>query len=304
MDTRRLGYRRVVLIGAHVKTSGGLLSGIERGDEIGAEAIQIFTQSPRMWRPTRHSDDVLERYGEVEAASANVRATFCHATYLINLATAEAELLARSRECLENNLAVGTAIGAGGVVLHVGSHRGSGLDGVLSQIRDAILGALDATEARVGRDATTLLLENAAGTGGTVGRSLEELAAIIEVCSGDHRIGMCLDTQHLFASGVDYSSLEAADAFIDELDRVVGLERLRCLHLNDSKVPLGANRDRHENIGAGEIGADALGGLISSPRLDHVAALLEVPGDGDGPRAEDLAAARAAYEDGRRRRSR
>jgi deoxyribonuclease-4 len=140
------------------------------------------------------------------------------------------------------------------------------------------------------------VLENAAGTGDTVGRTFDELAAILEAAGPDRdrRLLVCLDTQHLWASGVDYGSVAKADRVLARFDAVVGLDRLRCLHLNDSKVPLGANRDRHENIGAGTIGADALGALLSHPALVGVPAILEVPGDGHGARAEDVAAARGA----------
>jgi deoxyribonuclease IV len=251
-----------------------------------------------MWRPTRHDEATLASYAETQA-TAGISATFCHATYLINLATADGELLEKSSACLLENLLVTTAIGAGGLVLHVGSHRGAGLAGTEGQVADALLGALEETEKQLARPSAPILLENAAGAGGTVGRTLEELAALIAAADGDAHIGMCLDTQHLFASGIDYSTLEAADAVVAALDTTIGLERLRALHLNDSKVPLGANRDRHENLGEGQIGADALGFLISSPRLDHVAALLEVPGEGDGPRAEDVAKANAILAAGK-----
>jgi len=131
-----------------------------------------------------------------------------------------------------------------------------------------------------------------------VGRSFEELAAIIDAAGGRDDLGVCLDTQHLWASGVDYSSVEDADATIAALDEAVGIERLGCLHLNDSKVELGANKDRHENIGDGTIGEGGLAALLSHPALDDVPAILEVPGEGDGPRAKDVKAARKALKAG------
>ena len=144
------------------------------------------------------------------------------------------------------------------------------------------------------------MLENAAGTGDTVGRTFDELAAILQSAGSDddRRLLVCLDTQHLWASGVDYGSVDKADAVLAHFDDVVGLDRLQCLHLNDSKVELGANRDRHENIGEGTIGTDALGALLSHPALVAVPAILEVPGDGHGARAQDLATARAALARG------
>ena len=296
-----------VLVGAHVRAGGDLLPALRRGAEIGAAVIQVFTQSPRAWKPTQYADEVLAAYREAQAHQTTVQATYCHATYLINLAAPDAEVLARSRACLEANFAVASAMGARGLVLHVGSHRGRGLDTSLDQVVDGLLGALAAVPA----GECTLVLENAAGAGDTVGRTFDELAVIIEAivqqggAGTAERLGVCLDTQHLWASGVDYASLDKADAVVARFDDVVGLERLCCVHLNDSKVPLGANSDRHENVGMGTIGATALGGLLSHPALVGLPAILETPGrGGGGAEAEDLEAARAAVARGATRRRR
>ncbi len=285
-------------IGAHVKASGGLLTTLERGEALGCDVIQIFTQSPRMWRPASHDASALAAYRKALASGRRIRATFCHATYLVNLAAPQADLLDKSIRCLTENLATATAIGASGGVLHVGSHRGAGLDAVRDQVVGALHRALGDAEDAAGSPSCPLLLENAAGAGGTVGRSFDELALLLEAAD-DPRLGMCLDTQHLFASGVPYRTVEEADAALAALDRTVGLERLACIHLNDSKVPLGANRDRHENLAEGEIGREALGCLLGHPSLDAVPAILEVPGDGDGPRAKDMALAREIADEGR-----
>ena len=289
-------------VGAHV--SGGLSSALARGEALGADAVQIFTQSPRMWRSPSHSPEALAAYREAQARSTAVRATFCHATYLINLAAAADDLLERSRRCLAENLVAGTAIGSSGVVLHIGSHRGLGLQGLLAQITGAIEWALDEVDRQLGERSCPLLLENAAGAGGTVGRSFDELASVIDAAGGDERLGVCLDTQHLFASGVAYGTRAEADAAVAALDEAVGIRRLGCLHLNDSKVPFAANRDRHANIGEGEIGEDALAWLLGHPKLQHAPALLEVPGAGEGPRAADVATARKVIADGLARRRR
>lgn len=290
-------------IGAHVKSSGGLLTCLARGEELGCDVIQIFTQSPRMWRPSSHSPGALAAYREAQAAHPSITATFCHATYLINLAAAQEELLTKSASCLAENLTAATAIGAKGLVLHVGSHRGAGLEAVTGQIVATLVGALDEAEASLGIPACPLLLENAAGAGGTVGRSFAELAVLLDA-AGDPRLGVCLDTQHLFASGSPYRTPEEADLVVQALDDAIGLERLGCIHLNDSKVPLGANRDRHENLGEGEIGAESLACLLGHPSLQAVPAILEVPGDGDGPRAKDVTAAREILARGLERRAR
>jgi deoxyribonuclease IV len=284
-------------IGAHVRAGGRLVPALQRGAEIGAEVVQVFTQSPRAWKPTQYADEVLHEYREAQEQSPVITETFCHATYLINLATDQPDLLGRSEACLKANLAVATGMGASGLVLHVGSHKGSGLAACVPQVVDALLDAL-ATQPDGG---CPILLENAAGTGGTVGRSFDELATLLEAAGPDYvaALGVCLDTQHLWASGISFTSVEEADQVVAEFDATIGLPRLRCLHLNDSKVELGANRDRHEDIGEGTIGATALGLLLSHPALVGLPAMLEVPGDGDGARASDITAARAALQLGR-----
>ncbi len=293
-------------VGAHVRAGGDLLSALRRGAEIGADVVQVFTQSPRAWKPTQYAEEVLDAYRQAQEQHPTVLATYCHATYLINLAAPDREVLTRSRACLETNFAVATAMGARGLVLHVGSHRGAGFDRTLGQVADALVSALAAQPAGQCR----IVLENAAGAGDTVGRSFDELAAVISAvvdrggAGTGVRLGVCLDTQHLWASGVDYGSLAKADEVVARFEAVVGLGRLCCLHLNDSKVALGANADRHENIGQGTIGATALGGLVSHPALADLPAILETPGHGRGAEAEDLDAARAAVARGAARRRR
>jgi len=283
-------------IGAHVRAGGDLVPALQRGGEIGADVVQVFTQSPRAWKPTQYSNEVLQGYREAQARDTRVTQTFCHATYLINLAAPDPEVLKRSRACLQANFAVATAMGAHGLVLHVGSHRGRGLDACLPQVVDALLRTLAAQP----EGDCPIVLENAAGTGDTVGRTFDELATILEAAEpdGGGRLRVCLDTQHLWASGVDYASVDKTDDVVARFDAVVGLDRLVCLHLNDSKVELGANRDRHENVGEGSIGAEGLGVFISHPALVELPAILEVPGDGHGARAEDVAAARSALARG------
>jgi deoxyribonuclease-4 len=284
-------------IGAHVRAGGKLVPALERGAEIGAEVVQIFTQSPRAWKPTQYADEVLYEYRVAQENSPVISATFCHATYLINLASHDPALLARSVDCLAANLAVSTGMGASGLVLHVGSHKGSGFAESLPQIVDALADALGRVPAG-SPNACPILLENAAGTGDTVGRSFDELAAILDAAGPAlaPRLGVCIDTQHLWASGISYASVEEADAVVAGFDALIGLDRLRGLHLHDSKVDLGANRDRHANVGEGTIGALNLGLLLSHPALVELPAMLEVPGDGDGARASDIVAAREALQ--------
>lgn len=285
------------MIGAHVRAGKDLLPALERAEEIGAEVVQIFTQSPRAWKPTQYADEVLAGYRRAEEAHPQVAATFCHASYLINLATSEEELLEKSRACLAANLRAAAGLGARGLVLHIGSHRGAGLAGCIEQVASSLDRAIDA----VGPDCP-ILLENAAGAGGTVGRSFEELVQVLDRCDGS--VGVCLDTQHLWASGVRFATTSEADAVVSNFDDVIGIARLRCIHLNDSKVPFGANRDRHENIGAGTIGAGGLSALLGHPWVRTRPIILEVPGAGQGPRAEDVVAARRVLEAGVEQRER
>jgi|GEM_PF-17275 len=280
-------------IGAHVRGGGKLIPSLEAGVEIGATSIQVFTQSPRMWKASQYAPEVLSAYRQAQATHPTITDTFCHATYLINLASADLDLYEKSVACLTHNLSVARGIGSSGLVLHVGSHKGAGFDDVVRQIADAFERALaQADPAPEGVADCPILIENAAGAGGTVGRSLEEIKFLIDACNGDDRLGLCVDTQHLWASGFDYSSIAGTERLIKEIDNSVGMDRLRCFHLNDSKIELGGNRDRHANIGEGTIGVKGLAPLVGHPRIRDLPLLLEVPGSGDGPRAEDVVVAR------------
>ena len=283
-------------VGAHVRGGGTLIPSLEAGDEIGATSIQVFVQSPRMWKPTQYARAVTDAFREAHAAHPRVGKVFCHATYLINLATSDPELYEKSVAALAHNVAVARAMGADGVIVHVGSHRGAGFEEVLGAIAEGLERALEAGEP--GDPICPVLIENAAGAGGTVGRSLAEIEAIVEACGGDERLGLCLDTQHLWASGVDATTTSGARQLLREVDSRLGFERLAALHLNDSKTEFGSNRDRHANIGEGTIGADGLAPLVGHARIRDLPLLLEVPGDGDGPRARDVAQAREVVRAG------
>ncbi|MCU1363075.1 MAG: putative endonuclease 4, partial [Acidimicrobiaceae bacterium] len=286
-------------VGAHVRGGGKLVPSLEYGEEIGATSIQVFTQSPRMWKPSQYAPEVLAAYREAEAQHPSITDTFCHATYLINLASGESELYEKSIECLTHNLSVARGMGSSGLVLHVGSHKGAGFDNVVRQIADALERALeDADPAPEGIPSCPILIENAAGRDGPVGRTFEEIGLLIDACNGDDRLGLCIDTQHLWASGFDYSSIADTERLIKEVGRTVGMERLRCLHFNDSKIDFGGNRDRHANIGEGTIGEKGLAPLVGHPRLRDLPLLLEVPGDGDGPRAIDVAIGKRVVDAG------
>jgi deoxyribonuclease-4 len=271
-----------VLAGAHVSTSGGIHTAIERGEAIGADAVQIFTQSPRAWRPTNHDPANFERFKELRK-EAGTAAVVCHALYLINLATPDDTVYEKSRAALLNTVEVGCAVEADGVVFHVGSHLGAGFEAGLERAVPALEEALDACS-----ETTWLLLENSAGAGGTMGRSVEELAELYNGLGRHRRLGVCLDSCHLWVSGVDVTDRAAFDAVLAEVDERIGLDRLRCLHVNDAAAALGSNRDRHANVGEGEIG-DGLGVFLTHPKLQGLPMILEVPGpDNHGPDAAEV----------------
>jgi deoxyribonuclease-4 len=278
-----------VLIGAHVSSAGGIHTAIDRIEAIGGDAVQVFTQSPRMWRPTAHDPANLARFRE-RRAEAGIGYVLCHALYLINLASPDPGLYARSVAALATTLDVAREL-EGDVVFHVGSHLGSGFEAGLDRVVPALEQTLERTS-----DTTWLLLENSAGAGGTIGRSIEELAIICERLAGHPRLGLCLDTCHLWVSGVDVTDPAVIDAVLADVDASMGLERLRALHVNDAAAALGSNRDRHANIGEGEIG-EGLATLLGHPAVQALPALLETPGPaGHGPDANEVSRLRELHQ--------
>ena len=268
-------------IGAHVSSAGGIDKAIDRAVEIGADSVQVFTQSPRAWRPTNHDPASFERFRE-KRAEAGIGGVLCHAVYLTNLASPDPVTYERSVATLQNTAEVASAIG-GDVVFHVGSHLGSGLEAGLEHVVPALEQALELCTGE-----TWLLMENSAGAGGTIGRSVEELATIFERAGRHPRLGVCLDSCHLFVSGVDVTDPAALDVCLDELDSAIGLDRLRALHVNDAAAPLGSNRDRHANILEGELG-EKLGVFLSNRRFEALPAVLETAGpDNRGPDAAEV----------------
>jgi deoxyribonuclease-4 len=284
-----------VQLGAHVSSSGGIHTAIDRIEAIGGEAVQVFTQSPRTWRPTNHDPANLERFKE-RRSEAGIGGVVCHALYLINLASPNDDVYSKSIAALENTVDVACAIEADAVVFHVGSHQGAGFEAGLERVVPALAKALERCS-----ETTWLCMEDSAGAGGTIGRSLDEIARLHEALDRHPRLGVCLDSCHLFVSGYDVGDRAELDRTLDELDRLIGLERLRCLHVNDSKAPLGSNRDRHDNIGDGLIG-ERLGVFLAHPRLQGLPALLEVPGEeGKGPDAKQMRKLKELYERATRR---
>jgi deoxyribonuclease-4 len=281
-----------MLIGAHVSPAGGLPRAIERGEQRGCRAIQIFNQSPRMWRPSVYSDEDVAAFAEAMAASP-IDAVLIHAVYLLNCASEDPDIRAKSLTSLTHSLRAGQRIGACGVVLHPGSAKTGEVQTAIARAAGTIREALQQSEG------CPLHLENTAGAGGTLGRSIDELAALIEGCDGDERLGLCLDSCHLLASGYDVRTPAGMDALVDEISAKVGLERLGSLHLNDSQAPLGSNRDRHANIGQGELGQDGCAAFLATPAFAELPCVLETPGeDRGGASGQEVALAVALRERG------
>jgi deoxyribonuclease-4 len=278
-----------MLFGAHVSCAGGIHCAIDRAESFGCDAVQVFTQSPRMWRPTNHDPANFELFKE-RALEAEIEATFCHALYLANLASPDDTIYDKSVATLRNTMEVACAIDADGVVFHVGSHLGAGFEAGLERAVPALRQVLELCSER-----TWLLVENSAGAGGTIGRSIEELAVLIDALDGHPRLGICLDSCHLYVSGWDVTDPDTVDALVAEVDDRIGLDRLRALHANDSKAPLGSNRDRHDNVGDGLM-RTGLGAFLAHPAFDELPALLEVPGrGGNGPDAEQVSKLRKLH---------
>lgn len=285
-----------MLIGAHVSTSGGLPKAIERGTELGCESIQIFNQSPRMWRPTKYGPDDFAAFREAMAASS-VEAVVIHAVYLINCASKDAELRKKSLASLTHALRTGDGIGAAGVVLHPGAQKGEPLGPSIRRAAKVIAAALKDSES------CPLLLEQTAGHKGLLGRDFDQTAELIELAGGGDRLGLCLDSCHLFVQGYDITDAEHLGGVLDEADEKVGLERLRCLHVNDAAAPLGSCRDRHANIGKGEMGKQGLAAFLSEPRFEGLPATLETPGPNKkGADRKEVQAAKRLRKAGLKRR--
>jgi deoxyribonuclease IV len=269
-----------MLLGAHC--SGGVKGALDRAVEIGADAVQLFTQSPRTWRTPKPDPETYEAF-RARRAETGIGSVLCHALYLCNLAAPDDTVYEKSVGTLSATVDIACAIEAEGVVFHVGSHLGAGLESGLERVEAAMRTVLDRCS-----DTTWLLMENSAGAGGTIGRSIDELAILYERLDRHPRLGICLDSCHLFVSGVDVTDESSFGAVIDELDSKIGLERLRALHVNDAKSPLGSNSDRHDNVGEGLMG-EQLGVFLGHPKLQGLPAVLEVPGiGGRGPDAEQV----------------
>ena len=243
----------------------------ERAVERGCEAMQVFNQSPRAWRPTRWKPDEVAEFLSLVKKSP-IESVTIHAVYLINPATKDREMRKKSADSLIHALRMGDEIRADGVVLHPGSTVGEPHDEALPRVGEMIEHALAES------DKCRLLLENTAGAGNTLGRSFEELRELIDLAGGDKRIGVCLDSCHMFATGFDITTADKLSEVVEHFRQTVGIRRLKCLHVNDSLTPLGSNRDRHAIPGDGELGPRGCAAFLSEPRFEKLPAFFEGPG--------------------------
>jgi deoxyribonuclease-4 len=274
------GLRR---IGAHLPLGTGMVKAADRAAEIGADAIQIFSDNPTAWRrratPPRELEAFRSRLDDL-----GIWPLAIHASYLINLAGGDEAFHDKSVDVLEHELLAAELYGAPLVNVHIGSHKGLGLEAGVERVATTIERAMT----RVGDRAPVpkLALENSAGGGFGLGGTIAELRLVLEAIAArgipEKRIGLCLDTAHLWGAGYDISTATGVDAMLDELDAEVGLRRVAMLHLNDSRAELGSNVDRHQHIGAGQIGPGGMAAVLCNPRLHHVPAYLETPGMDDG----------------------
>jgi deoxyribonuclease IV len=285
-----------MLIGAHVSPAGGPANAITRGVERGCDAIQIFNQNPRAWKPTIYSDEQVAAFHEAMNKS-RVDALLVHAVYLLNAATTDKEMRRKTRTSLIASLQAGDALGAHAVVLHPGSALAGKVAPAIKRAGKLIAEALGESEH------CPLHLENTAGTGGTLGRSFQELADLLDAAGPSKRLGLCLDSCHMFASGYDVRTEEGLAEAIDECEKVVGRDRIGSLHLNDSQTPLGAHRDRHADVGEGELGRRGCAVFLSEPRFEGLPCVLETPGpDGHGPTRAQITLTRRLRGQGAKRR--
>ena len=285
-----------MLIGAHVSTGGGLLRAIERAEERNCDAIQIFNQSPRMWRPTRYSDDDFARFRQA-MDSSRVQVVAIHMIYLINPAAKDEEMRRKSLESLTHALRVGDGIGAIGVVVHPGALK----DDTRTNARKRAIALVKEALARSER--CRIIYENTAGSPQLLGRDFDETAELIEKTGGPRRLGLCIDSCHLHATGYDVRTPEGVGNLADEIDAKVGLEQLKLLHVNDSRDERGSNRDRHTALGKGEIGRKGIRAFLGEPRFQDLPAVFEGPGlEGHAPAKEDIQVMRRLWREGTRKK--
>ena len=265
-------------------SSGGLHLAFERAKAMGADAIQVHPTPPGFWGSPKLDENRIAAFKDAAARHGHPPFYF-HAVYLINLAGDDATMRSRSEGTLAGYLKSADELGIDGVIFHTGSHKGGGFEARLPQITEHLKKVLERADPKKAR----LLIENNAGLGGCVGAKFEEIRQMLDALDNDPRVAVCYDTCHAFASGYDERTPADVKKTVDELDRVIGMKRVEVIHCNDSVTGLGSNRDRHANIGTGQIGENGFRALLHEPRFAKLPFILEVPGAGGGPDAEQVA---------------
>jgi deoxyribonuclease-4 len=269
-------------LGAHVSTAGGIETAIDRGVEIGCEAIQIFGSSPQSWFFKPIPQGSIDGF-KAKQAAVGMGPVFFHCIYLINLGNPDPVNVKKGVKSLNDYMNLAHSIGAGGIIFHPGSHKGAGYDGIFRQTVASIIEVLENSP-----EGPWLTIENTAGMGQHIGARFDEIGRIIKAV-GSPRVRVCLDTEHSFAAGYDVSTKDGLEKALEEFDREIGLDRLVAVHANDSKNPLGAGIDRHENIGQGHIGVQGFENIMAHPAFRDLPFFLEVPGmEGGGPDKANL----------------
>lgn len=273
------------LLGAHMSIAGGLHLALERGREAGCSAVQIFLKNQLQWKAKPYTEEEVRHFAAARKATG-IRTVFAHSSYLINLAAQSSADWNRAVGAFHDELERAEALGLPFVIIHPGSHKGLGLEAGIRRIIEA----LNEVVSRTSGYRVRVLLENTAGGGATIGRTFEELAALLEGARTPERLGICLDTCHLFAAGYDLRTRGGYETVIKSCAAIVGLRQVRAFHLNDAKAPLGSGLDRHEKIGKGRLGKEAFRWLMRDRRFARVPMVLETPKDPE-PRADRLALA-------------
>lgn len=271
-----------MVLGAHVSTAGGLSTCVGRAQALGAECMQIFLCAPQRWQEPKHTDEQVSQFERL-VAEAGIGPNFAHATYLINLAAVDPPLRQRSIDNLVACAAWAERIGLAGIVVHVGSGRGQPVEEAELQVASALEQVL------LRSNTCAIILENSAGSGDTLGSRFAQIGGVFDRLGRDARLGLCLDTAHTFASGYDLRQNDGIQQTVDEIEQFLGLERLKLIHANDSRVGLGSAVDRHENLGRGQLGDEAFARMLAHTALQPLPWVLEVPGyDDKGPDLQNM----------------
>ncbi|MDD5747853.1 MAG: deoxyribonuclease IV [Actinomycetota bacterium] len=275
--------------GYHVGIKGGFTNALLEGKEAGCQAIQMFPGNPGQWGTPRPSREEIEEFRSIKKKTG-IEPVIIHSIYLVNMASPSDAVFKRSIGSLSSSLKLADELGAEGVVTHIGNHKGEGVNFGLERIASAVREVFNREKGRA-----NLLLETTAGAGTSIGGRIDEFKEVFELSGWPKRLGFCLDTCHIFAAGYDISNPSVVDSMLEELEEKIGLERLKLLHLNDSKGKVGSHLDRHEHIGKGSIGLESFRRIVNHEKLRNLSAICEL--DYTSPEADDLSLLRSLLEE-------